>query len=315
MTSERLKENQENYKQETCANHLLRKARKEHIWSQGELAERIGVAKETISRWENGVSRPQPNQLRKLCEAFEREPADLGYTTEHLEAPPIEEDQHSSTPTNENPNKAWEPDVQDEQLTPSNKTIAAPETATQPSRMRRRVVTGLALAGLTAGPLFTWLLTREFKPDQSRPSPTRRWPAITYDLQRRLASVRVVQWMLKAGVYDIGPTGVDGIFGPNTQAALIAFQKNHHLQDSGKVDDPTWEQLIIPSRPGSHGYQVIALQERLQALKLLADQSSDGNFGSLTEQAVRSFQRQMHLQESSEADLNTWCLLVEGRLS
>jgi peptidoglycan hydrolase-like protein with peptidoglycan-binding domain len=121
--------------------------------------------------------------------------------------------------------------------------------------------------------------------------------------------------MLKAGVYDIGPTGVDGIFGPNTQAALIAFQKNHHLQDSGKVDDPTWEQLIIPSRPGSHGYQVIALQERLQALKLLADQSSDGNFGSLTEQAVRSFQRQMHLQESSEADLNTWCLLVEGRLS
>ena len=41
-------------------NQLLRQARKERRLSQAELAERIGVTNETISRWENGGNEPQP---------------------------------------------------------------------------------------------------------------------------------------------------------------------------------------------------------------------------------------------------------------
>jgi transcriptional regulator with XRE-family HTH domain len=60
-------------------NQLLRQARQERCWSQAELAERVGVTNETISRWENGVNTPQPEQLKKLCEVFGKTPAELGY--------------------------------------------------------------------------------------------------------------------------------------------------------------------------------------------------------------------------------------------
>jgi peptidoglycan hydrolase-like protein with peptidoglycan-binding domain len=45
--------------------------------------------------------------------------------------------------------------------------------------------------------------------------------------------------MLQARQYDIGPTGVDGIFGPMTLFAVKAFQKDHHLSDDGVVNGPT----------------------------------------------------------------------------
>ena len=81
----------------TRANSLLRQARKARLWSQGELAEHIGVAKETISRWENGVSRPQPQLLRQLCEVFQTTPEALGYALNHEEgaSPPCEDSSRS----------------------------------------------------------------------------------------------------------------------------------------------------------------------------------------------------------------------------
>jgi transcriptional regulator with XRE-family HTH domain/regulation of enolase protein 1 (concanavalin A-like superfamily) len=61
-------------------NQLLRQAREQRCWSQAELAELIEVMNgETISRWENGVNKPQPRQLKKLCEVFGKTPAELGY--------------------------------------------------------------------------------------------------------------------------------------------------------------------------------------------------------------------------------------------
>ncbi|MFI0734210.1 protein kinase [Streptomyces sp. NPDC021225] len=55
--------------------------------------------------------------------------------------------------------------------------------------------------------------------------------------------VRQVQCILKARGYDIGPHGVDGQFGPDTKAAVIAFQRDHHLHDDGKVGEDTWPAL------------------------------------------------------------------------
>ncbi len=39
--------------------------------------------------------------------------------------------------------------------------------------------------------------------------------------------VRVLQQMLVALGYDVGPAGVDGIFGNDTEAAVLAFQENN----------------------------------------------------------------------------------------
>jgi peptidoglycan hydrolase-like protein with peptidoglycan-binding domain len=181
---------------------------------------------------------------------------------------------------------------------------------------RHRLVIGLTLAGFATGTLATWfsLTTLATGLTQAEVVPTRHWPAITYDPNHSVDVVRVIQWMLEVRNYDIGPTGVDGFFGSHTLAAVMAFQMSQHLQDTGEVDDATWEPLIMPSQMGSRGGQVMALQQRLQSLGFLSKQAVNGNFDLQTEQAVSRFQRRMHLPEQGEADLNTWCMLVGGIL-
>ena len=303
---------------EARVNHLLRRARKERTWSQAELAERIGVAKETISRWEHGASRPQPNQLRKLCEAFDRKPEELGYALESWQEESTDREQRPDVPFTELPPPAEPSDTLCEPLTHASGAQVKPWQTAQPSLTRRRLLVGLTLAGLAGGTLFSWqVLTKliaDSRPAQKRAALVRNWPTIAYDPDQSLDVVRTVQWMLKARNYDIGPTGVDGYFGPHTLAAVITFQIHQHLQDSGNVDGPTWERLIIPSQLGSLGGQVAALQERLQAFGFLPKQTASGDFDPQTEQAVRRFQQHMHLAEQDSADLNTWCVLVGGIL-
>ena len=51
--------------------------RQEKEWSQQDLAEQLGVALQTVWRWENGESRPSPlaeDRLRKL--GFEPDPSE-----------------------------------------------------------------------------------------------------------------------------------------------------------------------------------------------------------------------------------------------
>ena len=81
-------------------NQLLRQSRQERRWSQAELAECVKVSNETISRWENGASKPQPQQLRKLCEVFEKPPEALGYPLEQVS---IREETSSPPP----PRRRW----------------------------------------------------------------------------------------------------------------------------------------------------------------------------------------------------------------
>ncbi|MBO4837885.1 MAG: helix-turn-helix domain-containing protein [Lachnospiraceae bacterium] len=55
----------------------IRKLRTEQGMSQAQLAERIGVTRQTVSSWERGTSFPDLGMLEKLSEAFETEPARL----------------------------------------------------------------------------------------------------------------------------------------------------------------------------------------------------------------------------------------------
>jgi transcriptional regulator with XRE-family HTH domain len=306
---------------EARINHLLRQARKERTWSQAELAELVGVAKETISRWEHGVSRPQPNQLRKLCEIFDRKPEELGYALEPLkpipETPVVGElppDITAIEPTL----PAQPAELRCEPLIQSGTAQHRARPLPQLSLTRRRLLTGLALTGLAGGAWFSWpVLAKHIASPgstQERATVVRYWPTITYDPYQPLDVIRTIQWMLLAHHYDIGPTGVDGYFGPRTLAAIIQFQTNQHLKDTGSIDGPTWEHLIIPSSLCSSGSPVMALQERLKALGFLPKHPSNGKFDLQTEQAVRNFQQHMHITQQGIADLNTWCVLVGGIL-
>jgi hypothetical protein len=59
-------------------------------------------------------------------------------------------------------------------------------------------------------------------------------------LQQRLTELR----------YDVGT--VDGVFGPSTKHAVVAFQKVNGLQRDGIVGPRTWEKLARPVRPTVH---------------------------------------------------------------
>ncbi len=59
--------------------------------------------------------------------------------------------------------------------------------------------------------------------------------------------VKKVQTVLKRKGYDVGPTGVDGKYGPRTEAAVRKFQTDNNLQVDGTVGPKTRNALGITS--------------------------------------------------------------------
>lgn len=48
----------------------IREYRKQRKWTQGELAERLGVERSAVAKWESGKSQPQAARLVALAEIF-----------------------------------------------------------------------------------------------------------------------------------------------------------------------------------------------------------------------------------------------------
>jgi transcriptional regulator with XRE-family HTH domain len=48
----------------------LAAARYEKGWSQEEVAERVGVTRNTFSKWERGIVVPYPIHVHRLCEVY-----------------------------------------------------------------------------------------------------------------------------------------------------------------------------------------------------------------------------------------------------
>src|SRR5438067_8650009 len=59
-------------------NERLRRERQLRGWSQGYLAEQIGVPDYYISRWERGEVLPSPYYQQKLCGVFGKTAEELG---------------------------------------------------------------------------------------------------------------------------------------------------------------------------------------------------------------------------------------------
>ncbi len=160
----------------------------------------------------------------------------------------------------------------------------------------------------------------------------------TLSLGDRGDAVRILQYFLSVlSAFDpyIPPVTVDGVFGPATQSAVVAFQKINGLTPDGVVGNATWNALyseyrgtvinvfddnpafrisLVPApqetlRIGSRGDTVEALQEYLNALAQNSGGETipaDGVYGARTAQAVRTFQAQVGLPQTGEVDRRTW---------
>lgn len=117
-----------------------------------------------------------------------------------------------------------------------------------------------------------------------------RGPAVE-DIQRRL---------LMLG-YELGPTGIDGVFLGLTADAVRAFQAKVGVSEDALVGDETWAALVDATftfgdrmlylrLPHFHGRDVRVLQEALSALGFACGEI-DGILGAFTESAIREFQR------------------------
>jgi hypothetical protein len=60
----------------------------------------------------------------------------------------------------------------------------------------------------------------------------------------RGAAVEDVQRRLLVLGYDLGRTGVDGVFLGQTREAVAAFQREHELSEDGIVGPETWAALV-----------------------------------------------------------------------
>lgn len=120
--------------------------------------------------------------------------------------------------------------------------------------------------------------------------PGDRGPAVE-DVQRRLRQLG----------FDLGPTGVDGVFFGRTADAVREFQAVSMLSEDTVVGDETWSALvdatfILGDRmlylrlPHFHGNDVHVLQEALNALGFACG-ATDGIFGMYCERALGEFQR------------------------
>ena len=142
--------------------------------------------------------------------------------------------------------------------------------------------------------------------------PGDRGPAVE-DIQRRLLGLG----------FDLGRTGVDGVFLGATADAVRAFQANQGLVEDGIVGDRTWSKLVDAGfAPGDrmlylrlphfHGEDVVVIQQALNALGFACG-ATDGIFGAFSERAVREFQRNAGLPADGIAGPNTFRAIMNLR--
>jgi peptidoglycan hydrolase-like protein with peptidoglycan-binding domain len=145
------------------------------------------------------------------------------------------------------------------------------------------------------------------------------WPVVKTGFNEH--PTKTLQYLLRARGHNVV---VDGLFGPQTDAAVKAFQASQGLTADGIVGPTTWTALVVQVKKGSQGDAVKGVQEEFQFRNLSGDPTKgpqvDGIFGPVTDASVRGFQQALSLDiPSVKVDgivgPVTWQALVSGMLS
>lgn len=155
---------------------------------------------------------------------------------------------------------------------------------------------------------------------RSNRAPTQVTSVSTLAIGARGSTVSTLQSMLSQAGFN--PRGIDGIFGPKTDAAVRRFQASQGLVRDGVVGATTWAALsasavgVAPRaagsstvRPGDSGTDVKSLQTMLARAGFDTD-GIDGQFGPATRQAVTAFQRQARIDADGVVGTDTWRALA-----
>jgi peptidoglycan hydrolase-like protein with peptidoglycan-binding domain len=117
--------------------------------------------------------------------------------------------------------------------------------------------------------------------------------------------------LVNAGIHV--PGGVDGIFGPGTESAVMVYQRSRGLVPTGRADAATLAGLSRGAPAigsgglarGARGGAVRTLQQALSNAGIHVPGGVDGIFGPGTESAVRAYQRSRGLPVTGRADAAT----------
>jgi peptidoglycan hydrolase-like protein with peptidoglycan-binding domain len=157
--------------------------------------------------------------------------------------------------------------------------------------------------------------------------------------------VQLVQYylnVLSAFYKTIPAVEITGVLDAKTRASIIEFQKTVKLPSTGIIDNATWDainntilgifrtlppetlqfpRLIFPGivyKRGSSGPGVVVIQELLAYISSVVPNITkvpfeliDGEFGPITESAVRDFEKEFGLTPDGVVDEHTWNVLVD----
>ncbi len=144
-------------------------------------------------------------------------------------------------------------------------------------------------------------------------------------LQQGSKGPEVLKLQKALAAAGFNPQGLDGSFGPKTEAALRAFQRAAGIAVDGRAGPQTWNALKswgagapapAPSpagptlRKGDMGPEVRKLQTQLEQHGIRTG-GIDGNFGPMTQKAVTEFQRAKGLNANGVAGPETWAALAK----
>ena len=131
------------------------------------------------------------------------------------------------------------------------------------------------------------------------PTSTAPWPVLAQPM--RGTPIEALQHLLRHHGASIA---ADGIFGPQTDAAVRAFQQSHGLVVDGKAGPKTFAAIIVTVRRGDRGEAVRGAQ------CLCVDVTVDGIFGPKTEAGVKQMQGFLGLATDGIVGPLTWRALV-----
>lgn len=150
-----------------------------------------------------------------------------------------------------------------------------------------------------------------------------QWPSVSRvhdDPYDDPYAVGVIQQLLR--YHSFFKSKPDSEFGLGTERAVKAFQKSRGLKADGVVGQQTWDKLVVRLKRSDRGEAVRAVRAVQGTFQYFFSEGGpeiynvryDGVYGFETEKAVRHFQAENKLPVDGVVGLQTWCVLVGGKV-